>query len=190
MNIHAETPRLWLREFTVDDVDALYELDNDPAVMRYVGRPSSREEILTETLPAFLRYYATYPGYGFWAAIDKATGDFLGWFHFRPRPGDPVDEPELGYRLVQRAWGRGYATEGSRCLIDLGFRQFGARRVVAETMVVNTASRRVMEKAGLRQIRTFHQQWPDKLEGDEHGDVQYAITREEWWADQAQPPAP
>jgi RimJ/RimL family protein N-acetyltransferase len=47
-------------------------------------------------------------------------------------------------------------------------------------MAVNTASRRVMEKAGMRLVRTFHQEWPDKIPGDEHGDVEYAITREEW----------
>jgi RimJ/RimL family protein N-acetyltransferase len=49
-------------------------------------------------------------------------------------------------------------------------------------MAVNGASRRVMEKAGLRYVRTFHQPWPDRIEGDEQGDVEYALTREEWGA--------
>jgi RimJ/RimL family protein N-acetyltransferase len=47
-------------------------------------------------------------------------------------------------------------------------------------MTVNTASRRVMEKAGLRYVRTFHQEWPDRIDGDEHGDVEYALTRAAW----------
>jgi RimJ/RimL family protein N-acetyltransferase len=47
-------------------------------------------------------------------------------------------------------------------------------------MAVNTASRRVMEKAGLRYVRTFHQDWPDEIDGDEQGDVEYALTRAEW----------
>jgi RimJ/RimL family protein N-acetyltransferase len=47
-------------------------------------------------------------------------------------------------------------------------------------MTVNTASRRVMEKAGLRFVGTVHQEWPEKLPGDEHGDVRYEITRGEW----------
>ncbi len=47
-------------------------------------------------------------------------------------------------------------------------------------MVVNAASRRVMEKAGLTLVRTFHQEWPDKIEGDEHGDVEYALLRSDW----------
>ena len=51
-------------------------------------------------------------------------------------------------------------------------------------MAVNTASRRVMEKAGLRHVRTFHAEWPDRIDGDEHGDVEYALTRAEWSAAQ------
>jgi len=60
-----------------------------------------------------------------------------------------LDETELGYRLRRSAWGKGYGTEGSRALIRAGFIEHGVERVVAETMVVHTASRRVMEKAGL-----------------------------------------
>ena len=85
--------------------------------------------------------------------IEKSTADFLGWFHFRPGKGAPVDEPDLGYRLRKSAWGKGYATEGSRALIEKGFTELGVRRVVASTMAVNTRSRRVMEKAGLIFVR-------------------------------------
>ena len=182
MTVFLETERLTLRRFTTDDVDLLVDLDSDPEVMFWItgGRTTSREEIETDYLPAFLAYYERYAGYGFWAAIERSTGEFLGWFHFRPAPGHPDDEPELGYRLRQSTWGKGYATEGSIALIDRGFRDFGVGRVLAETMAVNTASRRVMEKAGMRLIRTFHQEWPDKIPGDEHGDVEYAITRDEW----------
>ena len=58
----------------------------------------------------------------------------------------------------------------------------GARRVYATTMVVNVASRRVMEKAGLRFVRVFRQPWPDRIEGEEQGDVEYALARDEWAA--------
>jgi RimJ/RimL family protein N-acetyltransferase len=109
-----------------------------------------------------------------------ATGQFLGWFHLRPPEGAPVDEPELGYRLRRSAWGQGYATEGSRALIHKAFSELGARRVFAETMAVNSASRRVMEKAGLRLVRTFRRPWPDPIEGDEHGEVEYALSKAEW----------
>ena len=187
MDVFLETDRLILRRFTPADVDLLWELDSDPEVMHFItgGRSTSREEIERDMLPAFLAYYERYPGYGFWAAIERATGDFLGWFHFRPpSEGGLPDEPELGYRLRKAAWGKGYATDGSRALIRKGFAELGARRVFAETMTVNAASRRVMEKAGLKLLRTFQQPWPDPIPGDEHGDVEYALTREEWEREQ------
>lgn len=182
MQLFLETERLVLRRFTDDDVDNLVELDSDPAVMRFIngGRPTPRAEIENEVLPAFLGYYERHPGYGFWAAEERSTGRFVGWFHLRPADSAAPDDVELGYRLHRSAWGKGYATEGSRALIDKGFAEFGALRVFASTMVVNVASRRVMEKAGLRFVRVFHQPWPDHIEGEEHGDVEYALLRSEW----------
>ena len=182
VQIFLETERLVLRRFTENDVDDLVELDSDADVMRFItgGRPTPRQEIENDVLPAFLSHYERFPGYGFWAAIEKSTGRFLGWFHFRPPEAGQPDEVELGYRLRRSAWGKGYATEGSRALIQKGFAEFGVQRVVASTMVVNVASRRVMEKAGLRFVRTFHQPWPDYIEGEEEGDVEYALLRSEW----------
>ena len=182
MRVFLETQRLVLRRFCVDDADNLVDLDADPDVMRFVtgGVPTSRDEIENEVLPAFFGYYERYEGYGFWAVIEKATGEFLGWFHFRPRPDAVPGEVELGYRLRKSAWGKGYATEGSRALIRKGFTELGVQRVVAEAMAVNTASRRVMEKAGLTLVRTFRQPWPYPIEGDEQGDVEYALTKADW----------
>lgn len=51
-------------------------------------------------------------------------------------------------------------------------------------MAVNTASRAVMDKIGMTLVRTFHEQWPDEIEGSEQGDVEYAATRQEWLANQ------
>jgi RimJ/RimL family protein N-acetyltransferase len=182
MHVFLETRRLVLRRFTLADVDNLVSLDADPDVMHFItgGVPTARDEIENETLPEFLGYYERYEGYGFWAAIEKATGEFLGWFHFRPREEGPPDEAELGYRLRKSAWGKGYAAEGSRALIRKGFTELGVRRVVAETMAVHVASRRVMEKAGLTLARTFRADWPYRIEGDELGDVEYALDRADW----------
>jgi len=182
MQIFLETERLLLRRFIADDVDNLVELDGDPDVMRFIngGRPTPRREVENDVLPAYLEYYERFSGYGFWAAVEKSTGQFVGWFHFRPAKDPDCDEIELGYRLRKPAWGKGYATEGSRALIEKGFADLGVRRVFASTMVVNVGSRRVLEKAGLKLGRTFHQPWPDKIEGDEHGDVEYALLRSEW----------
>ena len=148
------------------------------ATSTVAGRPTRRDP---RRLPAVLdRLLRGGRSLGLLGGDREGTGGFIGWFHLRPREGDPDEEPELGYRLVASAWGRGYATEGSRALIRKAFEGCGARRVYATTMVVNVASRRVMEKAGLRFVRVFHEPWPDRIEGEEHGDVEYALTLDEW----------
>jgi RimJ/RimL family protein N-acetyltransferase len=184
MEVFLETERLVLRRFTPDDLELLVELDSDPEVKRYIdgGAPVDRKD-LVETLAWWLRYDERDDGYGFWAAVEKSSGEFVGWFHLRPGEGAGPHEPELGYRLRRDGWGRGYATEGSRALIDKAFADLGAERVHASTMVVNTASRRVMEKAGLRFVRTFRADWPVPIPGDEEGDVEYAIDRAQWTAE-------
>ena len=182
VHVFLETERLVFRRFTEDDVDLLVELDSDPAVMHFVtgGLATSRRAIETDVLPAFLAYYERPAGYGFWAAVETASGAFVGWFHLRPAEGAPPGEVELGYRLARTSWGSGYATEGTRALVDKGFAELGVERVVAFTMVVHVASRRVLEKAGMVLVREFHQPWPYKIEGDEQGDVEYALLRSEW----------
>ena len=140
-----------------------------------------RAEIETEVLPAFLSYYQHFDGYGFWAAIEKSSGTFIGWFHLRPGPGAPTDEPELGYRLRkvglgQRLRHRGISSRSIHKAFTALWRNAGAAR----TMAVNVRSRRVMEKAGLTLVRTFHQDWPDRIDGDDEGDVEYALRKADW----------
>ena len=188
MLIYLETERVILRRFTWDDVENLVELDSDPEVMLHLsgGIPTPRAEIENIILPAFLRYYERGVRYGFWAALERSSGDFLGWFHFRPDANASPAEPELGYRLRKAAWGKGYGTEVSRALLRKGFTEFGVERVFASTYEYNVASRRLMEKVGMRLVRTFRMT-PEELaahgadqvlwEGD---DVEYAITKAEW----------
>ena len=182
MTVFLETERLVLRRFSPADADNLVRLDADPDVMRFVsgGIPTSREEIENDYLPAFLSYYQRYEGYGYWAAIEKATGEFLGWFHFRPGRDAAPGEVELGYRLRKSAWGRGYATEGSRALIGKGFTEFGVQRVIAEAMAANQASRRVMEKAGLTLVRTFDKKPLHPGEDGHLEVVEYALDKSDW----------
>lgn len=174
-----ETSRLSLRRFTPDDEDPLWELNNDPAVMRFLngGRPISREAIREELTRLLVEESREV---GRWAAEDRETGEFLGWFALRPLPDGEPGTLEVGYRLRQSIWGQGYATEGARALVRRAFTELNAARVVAFTMTINLASRRVMEGAGLRLVRTFFQDWPDVIEGSEQGDVEYALSREEW----------
>jgi RimJ/RimL family protein N-acetyltransferase len=192
MRVYLETARLTLRRLTAADVDNLVALDGDPAVMRYLsgGTPTPRDVIAREILPRFLGYYERYDGYGVWAAIEKASGDFLGWFSFHPHDDGNPGEVALGYRLRRVAWGKGYATEGARALIRKGFTELGAVRVLATTYQDNLASRRVMEKAGLTLARTFRLTPTDLAatgtfdatsqdiwDGD---DVEYALSKADW----------
>lgn len=192
MQIFLETERLVLRRFTAADVDHLVALDGDPEIMRFLtgGTPTPRAAIENEILPRILSSYGQGDGYGFWAAIEKEAGDFLGWFSFRPAERAGPGEVELGYRLCRAAWGRGYGTEGARAIIRKGFTELGVRRVVATTYQDNRASRRVMEKAGLTLARTyrltpadlaaqdtFHGASQELWDGD---DVEYALTWAAW----------
>jgi len=181
MAIVLETGRLVLREFTPADAGLLVELDSDPAVMRFLtgGEPTARDYIEQTMLPSLIEDYVRHPGFGVWAAHDD-TG-FVGWFELRPAGDSPPGEVVLGYRLRQAAWGRGYATEGGRVLLHRGFAELGVRTVVAETMTVNTGSRRVMEKLGLTYRDTYFPDLPP-IPGSEHGEVRYSITLAEWRA--------
>lgn len=182
MLIFLETERLVLRPFTEADAGDLLALDNDPDVMRFIngGRPTGLEAIRTRTLPRFLHDHPCWGTRGYWAAQEKTGGAFLGWFEFRPLDDRSAAVVELGYRLHRAAWGRGYATEGSTALIRKGFTDLGVERVTANTMSVNTRSRRVMEKAGLSFLRDFTGEWPEAIASSEHGEVEYELTRAVW----------
>jgi RimJ/RimL family protein N-acetyltransferase len=171
-----------LRRFVESDVDILTALHGDPEVMRYIDTPVPREVVAAQTLPEILRGYDVLPaGLGHFVAEETATGGFLGWFSLRPANSYGLDGgTELGYRLVPSAWGHGYATEGARALVESGFAELSLDRIVATTMAVNAGSRRVLERAGLRLVRTFFVDWPDSIPGAEHGDVVYELTRREW----------
>jgi RimJ/RimL family protein N-acetyltransferase len=179
--IVTSTDRMTLRRFTMSDVDLLYELDGDPHVMRHLSRTQTpREFIESSLIPRLLQEYEQSDNCGCWAATSKLTDEFIGWFSLRgPGTGTPAGL-ELGYRLRTACWGQGLATEGGRALIDRAFRETGIEKVWAQTMAVNTESRLVMEKCGMTYIRTVHVHFDDPLPGTEQGEVEYAITREQW----------
>ncbi|NJO40603.1 MAG: GNAT family N-acetyltransferase [Cyanobacteria bacterium CRU_2_1] len=162
MNIFLETDRLILRRLTESDSDHLFELDSDPDVAKFAtrdGQPTPYDMIQEMVLPKMLKCYEMYESYGFWVAIEKSSNQFIGWFHLRPGLESPAfDDPcevELGYRLKKLAWGKGYATEGSRALVRKGFCELNTQRITATALVANTASIRVMQKTGLRFERYF-----------------------------------
>jgi len=179
------TARIELVPLAEEHLEHEVELDSDPEVMRYLGegRARSREVVLAQHV---LRLAAakSVSGLGFWAGF--MAGDFVGWWILQPPEradqGPVRGQAELGYRLLRRYWRQGLASEGSRELIRYGFDDLGLSRIFAETMAVNVGSRATMVSVGLRHVRTFHLEWDEPLPGAELGEVEYALTRDQWLA--------
>lgn len=150
-----QTDRLVLRRFVLEDAPDLVALDADPQVRRFVGTgpPPTLAFYRDQKLPDWIAHYARSP-FGYWAAHEKPALRFVGWFHLRPDTTE-AGTYDLGYRLLRSAWGRGLATEGSRALVRVGFREWGAQRITAHCLAENEASSRVMEKCGLRFSHAF-----------------------------------
>jgi RimJ/RimL family protein N-acetyltransferase len=81
----------------------------------------------------------------------------------------------------------GLATEGTLEVIHDVFEARAAKQIWAQTMAVNTRSRRVMEQCGLRYVRSFHLSLDDPIAGTEAGEVEYELLREDWPARQQRP---
>jgi RimJ/RimL family protein N-acetyltransferase len=181
-----QTARIRLVPLSDDHVEHEVELDADPEVMRYLGHARTRQEVEVVHRRR-LAAATTVAGLGFWVGF--VDGVFVGWWILEPpqrADQGPVDgQAELGYRLLRRYWRRGFASEGARELIRHGFEDLGLVRIFAETMAVNEASRATMAAVGMRYVRTFDQIWEQPLPGSDLGEVEYAITREQWLTDQA-----
>lgn len=144
------TERLRLRPFTPADRDAIHAVYTDHEVMRHVGHGAHRTQAETA---AALRVYGEVlerRGFSFLAVTERDTGAVVGDGGLHPLG----DEIELGYTLARGAWGRGYATELGRALLAHAFDVLGAERVVALVEPGNAASRRVLEKLGMREVET------------------------------------
>jgi len=157
-----DSKRLHLRDMTPEDAAALFALDQDPEVMRFLGGliPGDSVERKRALLEQRVATYSTTPGLGLGACFLMTNAEFIGWFMLRPRQYrrydasgvllEPVEHAELGYRLARRFWGQGYATEMSSTLVRHGFLQLGLPQIVAFVSPEHAASIRVLEKAGLR----------------------------------------
>lgn len=170
-----QTEQLTLRPCRPDDRADFIALERDPEVMRFLngGRPVDRAK--SDPKATFLMPDGTEPH--LWTARRTASGGFVGWFCLWR---DSESEAELGYRLRRIEWGQGLATEGASALVDWGFRGAGYDKVVATTMTVNRASRRVLEKMGFTYARTVAVDWPEPFPGSEQGEVWYELARSDW----------
>ncbi|MES2684775.1 MAG: GNAT family N-acetyltransferase [Pseudomonadota bacterium] len=141
------TARLQLRRFTLADEDLLSELHSNPEVTRYMGgvKTAAQNRALLET--RILRYYEEHPGLGIWITSERGTGQRIGFHLLNNIQGEEIIQ--VGYCLLPAYWGKGYATEMCRALLDYGFETLKLPKLHAITDLGNTASQQVLLKSGL-----------------------------------------
>ena len=147
MKIIFQTPRLILRQFTEADTTLILELNSDTEIVKYLHEPTlkTEEQAKNILLDIILPQYKN--NLGRWAIHTKHNMEFIGWCGLKYRP--ERDETDLGYRLMQKAWGKGFATEAAKHTLDYAFKTLNLSLITARAHIENTASGKVLEKLGM-----------------------------------------
>ena len=153
-NFELETERLILRHMNHDDLDGMFELDSNPIVHKYLGnKPLKTKEESKAYIASNIDQHKT-RGIARWVAIEKATGDFIGWSGLRLNSditfNNTTNFYDVGYRFIPRYWGKGYATESSIVALDYFFNVMKKETLCGIAEVDNIASNRVLQKIGLQ----------------------------------------
>ena len=158
MKFFIETERLILRDFHATDAEAFFEMDSNPEVHRFLGNnPIKSIEQVRDSIEFILRQY-TENGIGRWATIEKATGQLIGWSglkFIREINNNRIDYYDVGYRLIPKIWGKGYATESCKAALKYGFNTMHLQEIIGTANEENKASIRVLEKCGLKFVEKF-----------------------------------
>ncbi len=175
MKIMLETPRLILREMNEGDADALWELESDPEVHRYLGNhPVQHTDEIKTIIESVLRQYKE-NGIGRWAAVEKETGNFIGWTGLKFVINETNKHNhyyDLGYRFIRKYWGKGYAAETAIASVEYGFNVMQLKEMYAMADTGNDASNKILKKSGLKFIERF------TFLDVEHN--WYRLRKEEW----------
>ncbi|WP_260411201.1 GNAT family N-acetyltransferase [Cohnella xylanilytica] len=155
MAIYAETSRLRLRDWSDADLEPFARMNADAEVMRYFPATMSGEATRA-FYESILRDFRE-DGFGFYAAEEKESGEFIGFIGLRRVTFEADFTPcvEIGWRLRRESWGRGYATEGAEACLELGFGELGLPEIYSFTAEVNQPSWNVMRKIGMSFVGTF-----------------------------------
>ena len=150
MQIIFQTPHLILRQFTEADAHLILALNSDPEIVKYVHEPilKTEEQAQKILLDIILPQYKN--NLGRWAIHTKDNMDFIGWCGLKYRTD--LHEIDLGYRLMQKAWGKGYATEAAQYSLDHGFQTLNLKLITGRAHIENLASIKVLEKIGMNFI--------------------------------------
>ena len=158
MKTSFESARLLFRELQPTDAEAMFALDSDPEVMKYVGMQPLTDNVQTREIIANIRQQYLDYGIGRWAVVLKETGEVIGWagLKFIKHLNGFADNYDLGYRFMRKHWNKGYGFESAQAWIDFGFNEMKLDRITAYVDVNNTASVNILEhKCGMRKINTF-----------------------------------
>lgn len=150
--IMVETDRIILREITINDAPAMFEMDADPQVHTYLGKSPIQTIGQAISQIQFIRQQYHDYGIGRWAIVDKSTGNFVGWGGLKFRTDEVnghINFYEVGYRLIRRYWGQGFATASARASLKYAFNELQLDAVYAMANVENLASKNALLKSGL-----------------------------------------
>jgi uncharacterized protein (TIGR01244 family) len=179
--VRLETARLLLRDAQVGDADAIDRYAGDPEVVRYLVWGPNSPERTREVLKQRVTEQQIDPARRALELmiVEKASGDVVGGAGLRVADSDDLDA-DLGYVLARDKWGQGIVTEACQKLLDVAFGWLGLHRVWASTDAENVASRRVLEKLGLRAEAHFMQN--QRVKGRYRDTLIYALTGAEYWS--------
>ncbi|MBD2093189.1 GNAT family N-acetyltransferase [Microcoleus sp. FACHB-1515] len=154
-SIELHTDRLWMRPYAIEDVDALHQLWCDPNVRRHLFDDKIvPREFVVEEVNDTQNDFAVH-GWGQCSVFLRETNELIGFCGFRIMEGSPA--PQLIYGVAPSCWGQGLATEMTLRMIEFGFEDCGFKQILGSTDFANAASRRVLEKAGMRFQQRVHQ---------------------------------
>lgn len=166
-----ETERLILREYTMDDFDAIYEILSDEETMQYYPRPFDEEKVRW-WISWNIENYKIY-GFGLWAVILKETGRLIGDCGITMQNIGGKIKPEIGYHIHKKYWRQGYGSEAARKCRDYIFDNTPFNMIFSYMKYTNVGSYSTALKNGMHLIEEFE---------DEVNTITrvYAITRDEW----------
>lgn len=147
MKIIFETPRLILRQFTEVDAPLILALNSDPDIVKYVHEPTLKTQEQAENILKKIILPQYKNNLGRWAIHTKGHMEFIGWCGLKFRP--ERDEIDLGYRLIQKAWGKGFATEAAQHSLEHGFKNLQLKLITGRAHIENQGSIKVLEKIGM-----------------------------------------
>ncbi|KAN0025375.1 hypothetical protein ACTFIU_003636 [Dictyostelium citrinum] len=154
--VKLESQRLYFRELESDDDEKLFELDSDQEVHKYLESAVINIDQCREAIKNIQNQYKL-NGTGRMAVIIKETNEFIGWAGLKLEHNINGHESfyDIGYRFIKRYWGKGYATEATQFFINYGFNIMKIDKICAFVDKDNIASRKVLEKSGLKFIEMF-----------------------------------